>query len=361
MDTQDTQTELESPVIATSGAPSRRFRIPGDQVNKATADLPDNQRSAIRWLHAYAAEHDLSLDEVGKLIRYEAATISKLFSGKYEAKIDGIIKEIEAFRTMNEARSAGSKIDFVETELARKIWDICGLALECQRIGFIFGETQIGKSAALMKYRDDHNHGSTIYVSMPTGGAHWLFVAALAKALRISPQLRPTELIRRIKESFDDRMLLIVDEAHQCLFAKNTASGAKAIEFVREIFEESKCGVIISATNLFREEMDTGRFAGILKQSKRRRMATLQLPAVPTTKDLNTFAAAYGLSPATGEALNLQTEIIREEALGFWLTLLRLAKKMAHKKHDGMSWNFVIRAHAGILALEGKPPRKEVL
>ena len=52
----------------------------------------------------------------------------------------------------------------------------------------------------------------------------------------------------RMFESFDDRMLLIVDEAHQCLYSKGEARGARTIEFIRELFDARKCGVIICGT-----------------------------------------------------------------------------------------------------------------
>lgn len=334
-------------------ARERKFRVPGDVVNKATADLPDEQRSAIRWLHAHAAERDLTLAELAGVIRYDESTLHRVFNGKYEGSLANVVKEVEDFRRLWEERSKGRKLGFIETSLARKTWKVCGAALEYQRIGFIFGDTQIGKTVALLKYRDDHNHGSTIYVSVPTGGSCSLFLAALAKALRISSQQKDKELIRRIMEAFDDRMLLIVDEAHQCLYSKGEARGARTIEFIRELFDARKCGVVICGTNVFRDEMETGRFASILKQVKRRRLVALQLPSTPTTEDLSTFAKAYSLAPATGEALNLQTEVIRDEGLGFWLTLLRMAAKVASEKRAAMSWSAVIRAHAGLKELEG--------
>ena len=332
----------------------RKFRIPGDVVNRATADYEDAQRSAIRRFHAHCAENDLSLEEAGKLIRYDGSTLHRVFHGKYEANIQNVVDEIVGFFKLNDERNKGRKLPFTMTAMAQRIWKLCDAALEYQRIAFIFGETQIGKTTALENYRDAHNHGSTIYVSMPTGGSSSLFLAVLAKAMRIPPQQKEKELIRRIKDAFDDRMLLIVDEAHQCVNSKGESRGARSIEFIRELFDARKCGVIICATNLFRDEMEEGRFAGILKQTKRRRLVAMQLPNSPTLADLNTFARAYALEPAAGEALTLQTEVIRDEGLGYWLTLLRMAAKLAAAKHTRMSWKQVIAAHAGLRELEGR-------
>lgn len=332
---------------------SRKFRIPGDVVNRATADLQDDHRSAIRWLHAHASENDLALPELAKLIRYDASTLYRVFYGKYEGRLDNVVQEISDFRRLHEERAKSKKLSFIETGLARKIWRICDAALEYQRVAFIFGDTQIGKTSALERYRDDHNHGSTILVRMPTGGAMTNFLEEMAIALRISPQSKEKELRRRILSAFDSRMLLIVDEAHQCVFGQGAAARpVRTIDFVRELFDKSGCGLVICATNVFRDEMETGRFAGLLKQTKRRRLAALQLPNIPLPSDLNTFAAAYGLEPAKDEAIKLQTEMLRDEGLGMWLTLLRMGAKIASKANKRMVWGHVIAAHAGLRKLE---------
>src|SRR5688572_27414234 len=78
-------------------AMNRRMIIPGDVVNRATADLPDNQRSAIRRMHAYAVENNLSNADVGKLLRCSDAVVSMVFRGKYEANVANITKDMEDF------------------------------------------------------------------------------------------------------------------------------------------------------------------------------------------------------------------------------------------------------------------------
>ena len=104
----------------------------------------------------------------------------------------------------------GRKLTQDETE---RIWQICDSALELQRVAFLFGESQIGKTEALQAYAESHNHGSTIYVSVPTGGFLTHFLARLADALRISHRMKQGELRQRIIQAFDSRMLLIVDDA----------------------------------------------------------------------------------------------------------------------------------------------------
>ncbi len=333
-----------------------KYKIPGDEVNRATADLPDNQRSAIRRLHAFYMEEALSLGELANICGISQTSLSQVFRGKYPSKLDGIVESIERFFELHEKRGDARKLPFIETALTRQIWNVCKSALEFQRIGFIFGDSQTGKSEALIAYAVAHNHGSTIYVTVPTGGSLRNFLASLAKKLRISAHQRDADLRRRIIDAFDSRMLLIVDEASNCIPAErgSTQRGLQTIEFIREIFNESHCGVVICATDVFRNAMQAGSASKLLQQTNRRRLCALQLPDRPTQADLNTFAAAYKLPPATGEARELEKRMIEEEALGMWLTLLRMGAKVAAQAKKTMQWGHVISAHAGLMQLEGR-------
>lgn len=327
-------------------------KIPGDLVNKATSELPDNQRSAIRRLHAHYMENALSMEDTGKLIGVTAPVISQIFRGKYGAKLDNITEAIEKYFELADKRASGRKLAFIETSLTRRIWNVCDAALEFQRIAFIFGDQQIGKTESLIAYRNTHNHGSTIYVRMPTGGALTNLLKSMARALRISENMSLPVLRERVKAAFDDRMLLIVDEVHLAI-RENSMRPVDSINYIREIFDETKCGVVLSATNVFRDAMNSGGIQRLLRETKRRRLCALQLPNQPSQQDLNTFAAAYGLPPASGAARQMEKAMIEDEALGMWLTLLRMGAKLAAKENRPMNWNHVLMAQAGLKEIEG--------
>jgi DNA transposition AAA+ family ATPase len=334
----------------------KRFKISGEVVNKATADLEDRKRNAIRWLYGHAADNDLTNAEVGRLIGASDSTISLVFRGKYPASLDNIVEAIEEFKELLAQRSQHRKIPFISTSMTEKIWNLCNACREFQRIGFIFGDQQIGKTAALEAYEEAHNHGSTIMATCPTGGALSYFLPKLCAPLHIEPHQRNNDLRRRILESFDDRMLLIIDEAHQCVPPCGSVSSVNTIEFVREIFNEAKCGVVICATNVFRESMEKQgtTLEKILRQTNRRRLCSLQLPNKPKQADLNAFAEAYGLPKSQGKDRELENKVVEQEALGMWLTLLRMASKIATQRGDSLQWQHVHFAYAGLKELEGK-------
>ena len=175
-------------------------------------------------------------------------------------------------------------------------------------------------------------------------------LSAIAKSLGLPPELKEKSLRIRIIDALNANMCLIVDEAHQTMLGQERC--IRTLEYFREVFDTCKCGLVVCATNLFRDEMERGRFAAVLQQFNRRRLATIQLPSVPSQKDLGAFAAAYGLAPATGDDLRLQTEVVKAEALGIWLTLLRMASELAADREERMSWEHVRRAFNGRRSLE---------
>ena len=329
--------------------------IPGDTVNRATADLPDRQRSAIRWLHSHALEQGWTMQETANKIKKAENTLYQIFTGRHQAGKNAVVQEIERLRKTVMARAGANPLDFIETALTKRIFQVCENCMVYQRIAFIFGDSQIGKTTALEEYRTQNNHGSTILVRMPAGGRMGDFLRALAAELRISHRLSTQELKIRIKQAFDDRMVLIIDEAHQAMRVNQRSGRSYSVEpyeFTREIHDERRCGVVISATNVFRDEIHTGSQAGVLAQLSRRRLCALQLPNQPTADDLRTFAAAYGLEPAEGEAAEIQKTVITEQALGVWLMLLRMTAARCHRKNQEMTWDQVIRSHDNLAKLE---------
>ncbi len=321
-----------------------------ERVLSATANLPDRQREAIRWLHGYMDEKKLSLKALAKVMRCSDSSLSQLFSGKYPASLDNFVSGIEDLRKVEGQRTTVGKIDFVETSLSKQIFKCCKASLTYQRIVFIFGDSQIGKTRALEEFA--RRNADVVLVRMPEGGTLGDLLHEMATALGISPEYSSTQLKRRIKAAFDDRMTLIVDEVHQCFVAKGGASRLRSIEFIREVYDRTKCGVVLSGTNLFRDEIQQGRHRLLLEQIDLRSIATLQLPDRPSTKDLAAFAAAHGLAQAKGDAANLQKAIIKQHRLSRWLAVLQAATRVAKGRGENMDWQHVLDAHAGLETLE---------
>lgn len=374
IDTPETKDDSQAPVAPTGPAGtmvnSRRFQIPGDLIMRTTADYSGRTRELIRWAAGYCRERNLTKDEFGNLLRnkydkpYSSDSIWKLFTGRRdESELGPIIDSIEQLRRSVEEVMAKTATGFIETSVTRAIWKLCRRAFMRHKLTFIFGESQIGKTVAITEYARQHNHGETTLVRMPASGGMAHFFDEMAIRLGISDRMKRRDIRDRIITSFDDRMLLIVDEAHQCLRG-SSAGACQTLEFIREIHDRRKCGVVLVGTNILKHEITMGANSRMLRQLWLRAYAPLQLPAMPSDENLACFARAFSLEPpddrkitvkfddegveksASGNPLELQRETIKRWGLGRWVTMLQEAAEDAKEAGRPNSWGRVIRVNA---------------
>lgn len=341
-----------------------KYRISGDVVNKATRDLPDDQRSEIRWLHNYGASNNLSLEDLGDLLKkqgggtYSKDSVYQLLTGRRTdsgASIAPMCEAISRVRKIIESRASIRKAEFIETSLTKRVWKFCDAALMFQRIAFIYGHSQIGKTTALEEYARTHNHGQTVYVRMPTRGQMGEFTKRLAIAMRISPGLKEWQIKQRILDAFDDRMLLIVDQCHECFRSYYSDRALSSLLFAMEIHDLRKCGLVMAGTTDFELGMHDDRHKDTMIQLLKRGFPKpLRLGDKPTRKNLEEFARFYGLDPAAGDTLDFQSDTIRDYDLGVWLSYLTIASRLAAKQSKVMTWEHVHQAKATFDALGGE-------
>jgi len=334
-------------------------RINGTKVADATAGLPPDQRSAIVWLHSYYWDSNAGLDAVGQKIGYNGGTLSKVFRGIYEGNLEEVTSAIGKFRALLNNRASINKAPFIRTGLFDILEESCNALRTYQKMGFVYGESQVGKTKCLKHYAemDEYNHGRTIYVEMPVGGTLTGFTTELAGKCKISPNQRSGELPAMIRRHFRDDMLLIVDETSRAAVGGKQTS--KTLDFIRSIYDEAQCGVLLCGTNIFRDQMANVRMEPFLRQMHRRVLFRRQLPDRPSRADLNAFAAYYKLPQATGSAYLTQKETIIKHGLGVWLTTLTAASRLATNSGEEMTWEHVSKAHSYLKGLENTPKQED--
>ena len=342
-----------TPNSAEAATEHQSNRIPSYKVIERTKALPEDQMLAIRWLHAFYYDSGKSLGEIGTEINYDGGTISRIFHGRYEGDIAAVVKAIVRYRRLAEERASLKRAPYIKTGLYRDIEECCQAALTYQKPVFMWGESQVGKTAGLKHYNEEHNHGETTYVEMPVGGALSYFISALAVRLRMNNAGRRDVLILNIMRCFGPNNLLIVDEVHRALQTKRYGGHTlKTLDFIRSIHDNTGCGLVLCGTNVFRDQMADKALAKFLNQFNRRCLLRRQLPDTPSRADLNAFARHYGLEAASGEAYELQTQVTIAHGLGVWLTTLLAAAHKATKERKPMTWDHVLKAHAFFRRLE---------
>lgn len=337
------------------GESPRKYRHRTNIVHKATEAMEERPRTLIRWLHGHASDRDIA---PGRLLHketggyYSEDSIFRLMTGRREESIEPMLAAIERLKALERERENTRQVGFVETRLTRRINMVCDAARIYQKIMPIYGPSHIGKTRALEEYTRNNNHGSTLYVRMPAEGGLRDFLLELAPVCRVSVHLPTYALRRQIKAVIDHTMLLIIDQAHEPLQNERSNKLPKSLLFAMEIFDTRKCGMVLAGTDVLEKAIHDGPFRLILGQLRNRSLGEgLRLPARLGAKDLAQFAAFYGLEPAEGKALALQTRVLQEASLGMWCTILQAASRIAAKTGHAMTWATVQKAKASLDAL----------
>jgi len=248
---------------------------------------------------------------------------------------------------------------FVNTPTNRRIWTGCNLARESHTIVFVYSRSHIGKTWSLEEYTAKNNHGSTVFISAEAASGLGGLVKLLASALGISPKRNTYALIRAIKNAVQPDMLIIVDELHKLLHTYRKQSFFACIEFLREIHDECKCGMVFSGTQLLSDEIQKGKKSE-LEQVFRRGVHRIVLAPAPTTDDLKMIFAKIGLEfPKRNFEVEVQgvTEkpyfILKQLAINDGLLAiterLRYAKKLADRDGVQVTWEHFVDVHLTIL------------
>lgn len=324
------------------------LRLSGENVRKAVAGLPKDQADLIVWLYEYGQQHHLTIRDLAAKINRDHNTLYQVFSGRHAAGKGPICRDIEALKSVVQERGSSDRIQFVETSLSASLFKYFDACRVTQRTGFIFGDSQTGKTKIAREYVA-RNLANTVYLRLPAGRSLMTVQSELGDALHIPRSINAMDRRARIFESFNSESLLIIDEAHQPFIgssAENYFRAATIFEWFRELFDRCECGMVFIGTNVFRTEVESGRCSEVLAQTARRRWCNMRLPAIPAPEDLDKFAIAFGYTPASGDAKKLQDMVIKRDALGQWITLLRMGGRMAEKKAEPLDWEHVQKAFA---------------
>lgn len=375
-----TETETEtsssapsaSPRDITSGQPSPGFaegdstyegiNIGGATVTQSTEHLPEAQRNLVRWLFNYARQEKLTWDEIAKATALDHTTLYRVWRDKYRhpktgerISLDNVCKKIERYKNVVDQRLAVAS-DFVETSVWKRVAWLCDRAFVRQKIGFIFGESHIGKTTCLQEFQRRNNHGQTTYVEMPPSSGVQLMTKYIARGLFVSEKKSFDHLLEEVIQALDQSKLLIIDEIHRVFTTYQKGSVMRCLDVLRHIHDTTKCGLVLCGTNVFRDQLKRGEFAQYLKQLRRRGLYELQLPADPPREDLDALAASFGLHPASGEAEEVALNVAKQDGFAAYICRLQDAAELAAKKKQTVSWEFFIKAHDIVkrMALEVK-------
>lgn len=309
----------------------RRIREEG-RVDAAGADL-------IFWAYSYAREKGLSYEGAGEALGISSTALWQLIRGCYTARYGSMVEKLAKARRIVEERSRSLSLGFVETYAAGRVFQVCSAALYDGMPAFVYGSSQTGKTTALLEFQRTHNHGTTKYLRM---GVRWSKRRVVRELARVcgcfSASANSCDLEERICQALNDRMLLIIDEFHLALETTTDLAAKEVVEFVREVYDRTGCGLVVCGTRVAETGLEQGRNRLLFDQLRRRGLVKLVLPDVPRKADVNRFAKAFGLEAPAGETYELIRRILTQFGLGMFVKYLQKSYAWAKSQKRELTW-----------------------
>lgn len=337
-----------------------RISIPGDVVKTALARLVQSGQidadgeTLIWWFYCFARESHWRLADAAEAIGKDKTTIHRLFNGCYGASYDNLLEAILRYKKIAVERGKRRNIGFIETSTFTKISAICKSALYDSMPAFIYGASQIGKTACLQEYARRNNHGQTKYIRIPAAPTFPFVLKMIAEACFISTRLNADATRRRIIDAIDDRNLLIIDELHECFVTASDLTARKIVEYLREIYDRTGCGVCICGTKVIQDEFDHGRQKMVFDQFRRRGMLELVLPDTPPKSDIVKIASAFDLPAPDADKLDIIKSMLQESGIGKYFKFLQYAHGIAVNRKEKLAWDHFCAAYDGVKKLSSK-------
>ena len=347
----------------------RTWSVTLEELRTNIAHNTEEAQELFIWCYLWCTDpaHPMRREEFAAKVGFDHTTVLKILRGNNTHSETGVrlalserfISGMEKFRALEQERAKAQRVPIAKTPTLIRIWNACDLARESQTPVFIIGPSHIGKSVALTSYKEDHNHGHTVYVRLQAAsGLHGMVKAIAAAIGGIGLKANNATLVESIKKKLRPNMVLILDEVHELLHTYRKESFFACLEVLREIYDAVGCGFVLCGTKLLMKRIDEER--GEMEQLLRRGVHKVILPDQPTKADLSVIFQSVGLAfPVKGNHLTVSVggrsftddpyELLRqiglEEGLKAITERVRYAQRFARKEKAALAWRHFVRAH----------------
>lgn len=223
----------------------------------------------------YAVDHDWTLRTLADKLPVSTTVMHRLLIGAYQAPTGPHLSKLDDLCGLLALRQqSASDGPFIETALARYVMQIAELTHVNQYASMLVGKTQWGKTWALKEYARRHP-GTVIMVRCPVVTSPGRLLYRIAAQLGLSVKGNTEFQIAKIVNRLTPEHLLIVDEIHHALDSDKT--GRKGIEQLREIYDETQCGMLLVGTPVlaeYVEKMTSGKASWSKPPSEGRPIST---------------------------------------------------------------------------------------
>lgn len=326
---------------AKASSSKSRINLPFNLAN--WKDLDEESVDQLAWFHQHALEADLSWKQCESALNYSQTTIWRALKGEYTGDLAKVISAIRSYRTIIAERSAIKNATFIESRLTSLVTGGLSYALANNSITRITGESRMGKTASARFWRDQNNHGRTVFVTAPAYGGAKSLLKEIAQCLGINRNLAAPQMHESILRAFNPNRMLIVDEAHR-LLPNDYRSNPVLVEILRDIHDRTGCGLAILTTERFNRSMEKSSYQ--YEQVLGRIGMPVQLPREILWEDIQGICGQY----CKGIPADLQAELVKiansPGRLGILCETLKFASRIAEKSRIDLVPNTIRTAIA---------------
>jgi DNA transposition AAA+ family ATPase len=305
--------------------------------------LEEAHQHQLMWFHQHLLDQQMGWNAAQDALGYEKSTIHKVLKGVYGGNWDKICAAIESYKDIVDRRGTIQQNEIVKNSTVKLIHAGLDYAQANNSITMVIGDSRRGKSEAAKLWRDEHNHGRSVYVVAPPIGGTKAFLRRIAIAVGVNKDASIANMYDAICRSFNRNRILIVDEAHR-LIPGDHRSQPINLEILRDLHDETHCGLALIATARFDETMKKSEY--MYEQVLGRIGMPIRLKKKVETKDIRPIVSQYVAKPSA----EMMAECVRiantQGRLGILVENLKVASRMAGKAKQPLAEEHIRKAIA---------------
>lgn len=326
---------------ATASSAHSRINVPLNMEN--WRNLDEDTQEVLTWFHQYLLDNGLNWDDATEAIGYDRSTVFRVLKGSYEGSYANVVKAIKSFQRIAEQRGAIQQATVVRNGIVELICAGLDYAVANNSITTIIGESRMGKTQAALYWRDQNNHGRSVYVAAPPYGGNKMFLRRLAEAVGVNRSQSNAQMFEATARAFNRNRILLVDEAHR-LVPMDRRTASVALEMIRDIHDETGCAVALIATQRFEDELKRSGY--MYEQLLGRIGMPVRLSRTIEKKDFLPIVRQYVANPSSDLVAQLYQIANTHGRLGILVQTLKVASKIASKQKEKLEECHVVKAIA---------------
>ena len=244
-------------MAAEASSAHARINIPLNLANWES--LPEEVREDLLWFHQHILDKHLSYKEAQEALNYDETTVFRILKGTYEGSWKNVCAAIAGYKRIVETRGTIQKTEFAKNGIFDLVKGGLDYALANNSITLIIGESRMGKTACTLAWRNENNHGTSVYMVAPPIGGASAFMRRLTEAIGVNKNQSLPQKLDAVARAFNKNRILIVDEAHR-LLPGDRRSNPTLLETLRDLHDMTHCALALIATQRFSDNLQGSHY-----------------------------------------------------------------------------------------------------